>query len=50
MDGSGGLQKDLYPGEGKTGRPHPPASLRYMGSGLHIETGCKKVYAGEVFE
>jgi len=25
------------------------ASLRYMGSGLHAETGCRKVYAGEVF-
>jgi len=26
------------------------ASLQYMGSGLHAETGCRKVYAGEVFE
>jgi len=24
--------------------------LRYMGSRLHAETGCRKVYAGEVFE
>jgi len=23
------------------------ASPRYMGSGLHAETGCRKVYAGE---
>jgi len=29
---------------------HPPASLRYMGSGLHAETGCRKVYDGEVFK
>jgi len=28
----------------------PRASLRYMGSGLHAETGCRKVYVGEVFE
>jgi len=27
-----------------------PASLRYMGSGLHAETGCRKVYVREVFE
>jgi len=49
MDGGGGFQKDLYQGEEKKGR-HPPAFLRYMGSRLHAETGCKKVYAGEVFE
>jgi len=24
--------------------------LRYMGSRLHVETGCRKVYAGEVSE
>jgi len=30
--------------------PNSPASLRYMGSRLHAETGCRKVYAGEVFE
>jgi len=30
--------------------PDLPASLRYMGSGLHAETGCRKVCAGEVFE
>ena len=35
--------------ERKKGR-HPPASLRYMGSRLHAETGCRNVYAGEVFE
>jgi len=29
---------------------YPPASLLYMGSGLHAETGCRKVYAGEVSE
>jgi len=33
----------------KKGR-HPPAFLRYMGSRLHAETGCRKVYAGEVSE
>jgi len=37
------------PGEGKKGR-HPPAFLRHMGSRLHAETGCRKVYAWEVFE
>jgi len=47
MDGCGEFQKDLYPGKEKKGR-HPPASLRYMGSRLHAETGCRKVYAGEV--
>jgi len=38
-------------GKGKKGR-HPPASLRYMGSGLYAETGCRKVYhdAGEEFQ
>ena len=40
-----GFQKDLYQGEEKKGR-HPTASLRYMGT----ETGCRKVYAGEVSE
>jgi len=44
-----GFQKDLYQGEEKKGR-HPPASLRYMGSRLHAETGCRKVYVGEVSE
>jgi len=39
----------LYQGEGRKGR-HPPTSLRYMGSGLHAETGCRTVYAGEVFK
>ena len=28
----------------------PPAFLWYMGSRLHAETGCRKVYAGKVFE
>jgi len=36
--------------EGKKKGRHPPASLRYMGSGLHAETGYRKVYAGEVSE
>jgi len=49
MDGWRGIKKDLYQGEGKKGR-HPLASLRYMGSGLHAETGCRKVYAGAIFE
>ena len=39
----------MYQGEEKKGR-HPTASLRYMGSRLHAETGCRKVYAGEVTE
>ena len=39
----------MYQGKEKKGR-HPPASLRYMGSRLDAETGCRKVYAGEVFE
>jgi len=43
------VQEDLYQEEGKKGR-HPPASPRYMGSSLHAETGCRKFYAGEVFE
>jgi len=46
---SGRRQKDLYQVEDKKGR-HPPAFLRYMGSRLHAETGCRKVYAGEVSE
>jgi len=29
---------------------YPPAILRHTGSRLHAETGCKRVYAGEVFE
>jgi len=48
MDEEADFQKDLYRGE-ETKERHPPASLRYMGSGLHAETGCRKVYAGEVF-
>jgi len=39
----------LYQGEEKKGR-HPPAFLRYMGSRLHAETGCRKVYVGELSE
>jgi len=39
----------VYQEEEKKGR-HPPAFLRDMGSRLHAETGCRKVYAGEVFE
>jgi len=42
-------KQDLYQGEEKK-RRHPPAFLRYMGSRLHAETGCRKVYAGEVSE
>jgi len=26
-----------------------PSILRHMVSGLHAETGCRKVYAGEIF-
>jgi len=37
------------PGEEQKGR-HPPAFLRYMGSRLHAETGCRKAYVGEVSE
>ena len=50
MDRWGEFEKDLYQGAGEKGR-HPPAFLRYMGSGLHAETGCRplKVYVG-VFE
>ena len=40
-----GFKKTLYQVEGKK-RSHPPASLR----GLHAETRCRKVYAGEFFE
>jgi len=42
MDGEG-LKKKLYQGQEKKVR-HPPASLRYMGSRLHAETGCRKVF------
>jgi len=36
----------------KRGDIHQPfyGFLRYMGSRLHAETGCRKVYAGEVSE
>jgi len=43
------VSKDFYQGEDKKGR-HPPSSLRYMGGGLHAETGCRKDYVGEVFK
>ena len=43
------LKNNLYQGEEKKGR-HPPAFLQYMDSRLHAETGCRKVYAGEVSE
>jgi len=36
--------------ENKNKGGHPPASLQYMGSRLYAETGCRKVYAGEVSE
>jgi len=36
--------------EKKKGKTSTPAFLRYMGSRLHAETGCRKVYAGEVSE
>ena len=49
MDGCRDFEKVLYQGEGKEER-HLPAFLRHMGSGLHAETGCKKVYAGKAFE
>ena len=49
LDGWGEFQKDLYQAERKRGR-HPPAFLRHMGSGRHAETGCRRVYTGEVFE
>jgi len=44
-----GVSKRLVSGRRKKGR-HPPASPRYMGSGLLAETGCRKVYAWEVSE
>jgi len=31
-------------------RKHAPAFLRYMGSGLHAEIACRKVYAVKTFE
>jgi len=34
----------------KRGGPQQPLRLRYKGSGLHAETGCRKVYAGEASE
>jgi len=43
------VSEGLVPRRRKKGR-YPPAFLRCMGSGLHIETGCRKVYAGEVFK
>jgi len=41
--------KTLVSRRRKKGR-HSPASLWYMGSRLHTETGCRKVYAGQVSE
>ena len=49
MDGWREFQKALYQGEGNPGR-HPQDFLRHMGSGLHAETGRRKVYAAKVFE
>jgi len=43
------VSKKLVSGRRKKGR-HPPAFLRYIGSRLHAETGCKKVYAGQVIQ
>jgi hypothetical protein len=42
------IQKEFYKGGKKKGRH--PASVQHMGSGLHAETGCRKIYAGKVFE
>jgi len=39
----------LYQGEG-TKRKHASTFPRHIGSGLHAETRCRKVYAGKVFE
>ena len=36
--------------EKRKGGDIPSAFLRYMGSRIHAETGCRKVYAGEVSE
>ena len=36
----------MYQREEKKGR-HPPAFLRYIGSRLHVETGCRKVMLGK---
>jgi len=44
-----GFQKTCIKEKGNRGR-HPQASLQYMGSRLHAETGCRKVYAGQVSE
>jgi len=35
-------------GEGSTN--FSKAVVLHMGSGLHAETGCRKVYAGKVFQ
>jgi len=43
------VSRRLVSGRRKKGEI-PPAFLRYMGSRLHAETGCRKVYAGDVFE
>ena len=44
-----GFKKTCIKEKRKKGR-HPTASLQYMVSRLHAETGCRKVYAGEVSE
>ena len=52
MDGRGGFQKDVYQGEGKKGGIQQPLYGTWVAdfSRLHAETGCRKVYAGEVSE
>jgi len=40
------IQKDSYQGK----RGEKEAFIRRMGSGFHAETGCKKVYAGNVLK
>ena len=44
------FKKTCIKEEKKSAGIHQPAFTRHMGSGLHAETGCRKVYAGEVFE
>ena len=45
-----GFKKTCIREKEKRGGTHQPLRLRYMGNGLHAETGCRKVYAGEVSE
>jgi hypothetical protein len=49
MDACTEIQKHLYKEEEEKGR-HPPAFLQHMGSGLHVEKGCRKLHAVKVFE